>query len=851
MPPKANRDLGRIHIPPGFPKEENYHLPTPPEPYYDLWILPDPPDDEHVVFNRPWKTLYNDRKLTKIALNTLIAHHFWGIDWTRNSSGTRESIIKGFYKLFWHMPEHNRPKNFTEFFDLRRDAGPRLLGYTERFPEHAFAADASPFGRGTIMTFEQAIAALDKPITPPLPVSIQHPNMPPPIIAGAVYNPPFQMPFEAGILNMIPSHVRQYLFPLYRDALPENPWEPMSPGETVQVPVQPPGFREAHEQRDESEQLYRYPALPKIRHSTQLEVTEELMKSLMKLTYHEIQRHPSAPSRKSVATRIAISAEDLDIIQVGLYPSTSEVKIDLETVDISPNGKLYSYRGRGPVGSSGSASLDTVIVLGMLTEAGCTYIDRYSKRPIYFDDLEKSFIETINMNWDCMSAELSKELRDSFFRKIHIAYPALGMGQILPPWALWAKLTRNFAQFQYTCRDRFHYCTCEMRNSEDSSLTVGGTMLPPFQPEDRNGVTPATLVSRKLSVKQHWGCNFCQLIRGSGRMTERVVERLPARLALITHPETRLLNHTETFQFEYRDEHGQNVVGTYRWLGGIYYFEERLRVYWTEAEPGRVDPETIRAYDPMSTTGVIAGSIPVGGNGPIPAEWLQSTIPLLIYEKVIDVPKQTLLFHERQITSMLRHISDNRPAITNYRIPTRKVHAGVKGVTKRLPNLGDRYFHVPRPNAGAQLELDYFAGNSLLNLYSMMKTNPFHPSVEPLFEAIAKTKLPTFQPGVPPKVPPYPLPDPPYIFESTLCNPEGFFDDTQSWSMEPLEVDETAMVSHERPPEQLQGDEDEQSQPEIVTTIECRVQKVWTIKHFWRCAHAWYLVRLGAQEEAI
>ncbi|KAK5787989.1 hypothetical protein VI817_010485 [Penicillium citrinum] len=812
MSTNNNPDVGRVHIPPGFPKDHNYHLPTPPEPWYDLWILPDPPEEEYVVFNRPWKTLLNDRALTKAALNTLTAHHLWGIDWTRDPRGTRESMLRGLYKLFWHMPEHNRPKNFTEFFDLRRDAGPRLLGYGEKFPDPAYAPEVSIFGKGSIMTHEQATEAIGKPIALPLPVSIQHPNLPPPLQQGAVYNPPFQMPFDAGLMNVSPNHVRQYLFPLYRDALPADPWQPLSPGEIIQLPVEAPETPETTEPTDENGQPLRYPELPKIRHSTQLEVNEELMKSLMKLTYHEIQRHPSAPSNCSVPTRVASTPEDLDIIQVGLYPSTSEVKIDFETIDISPEGQLCSYRGRGPVGSMGSASLDTVIVVGMLTDAGCTVIDRYNKRQLLFDDVEKAFMEAINMNWDCLSAELSKELRDSLFRKIHIAYPALGMGQILPPWALWAKLTRNFAQFQYTCRDRFNYCTCEMRDPEESSLTVGGTVLPPFQPRDRKGVTPAALISRKLSARHHWGCKFCQLTRGGGRTTERVVERLPPRLALITHPETRLLNHTEAFQFDYRDEHGQNSVATYRWLGGIYYFEERLRVYWTEAEPGRVNPETIRVYDPISTTGVIAGSIPIGGDGPIPPEWSQSAIPLLIYERVIDVPKETLLSYGRQITTMLNHINDDRPALTNFSIPTRKVHFGVKANTIRLPNLGDRYFHVRRPNAGAQIELDHFAGNSILNLYSMMVTNPFHAAVRPLFERIAKAPLPTFQPGVPPEVPAYPLPDPPYVFTSTLSNPEGFFDISQPWSMEPLEVDEAAMVTHESQPEQRQDDPEPEQQ---------------------------------------
>jgi hypothetical protein len=109
---------------------------------------------------------------------------------------------------------------------------------------------------------------------------------------------------------------------------------------------------------------------------------------------------------------------------------------------------------------------------------------------------------------------------------------------------------------------------------------------------------------------------------------------------------------------------------------------------------------------------------------------------------------------------------------------------------RRLPSLGDRCFEIHRPDAGTQLELNPFVGNSESNLYSLMKVNPFHSEVPGLFEAVAKTPLPELPPGVAPELPIYPLPDPVPTFDSLLSSPDIYFQNPQTWSLGPMEVRE-------------------------------------------------------------
>ncbi|CAI7585627.1 unnamed protein product [Penicillium manginii] len=796
---------GRVQIPHGFPKEEDYNPPPAPSPYYDLWLLPNPPHDAKVCFNRAWTAFENDRALSRGVLETLAKHHFWGIDWHHTDRMKKSVILKGLWKLFYHMPERNRPQTLGELVDLGRDAGPRLLGYEPRTPDPNNLQYAS--GDRLNRAFKDATGAA-RPIAPPQPVSIQHPRMPPAMQDGGSYDPPFCMPEDAKKLGLRPSHVRQYLFPLYKMMLPEHPWTPLDPENIPEVKREAPVRREVLISRiqqtsevnesdiprlsDGNPPSSNFPPLPRPSYATEKEVNVAIVEALMKLTYHELQRHETAPTRGMAPFFLAENSADLDIIQVYMGSRVSEVNIDLETLEISTFGTVCQYRGQGPVmGSVPSASIDTVIVVGMLTEVGCTAIDRYGGRHQFFDDVEMAFIEVTNMNWDCMSAELSAELRDSFFRKLHTNYPAFGIGQTIPPWAAWAKLTRNFAQFQYTFQDRSHYCACEGKAYEDSPVTIGNCLLPPFQPEDRNGVTPGALVSRKLGVEHKWGCEICNLTRGEGSITERTITRLPPRLSLLTNSETRLVDHTAEFTFEYRGSNGMIEEARYRWLGGIYHCDGRLRVYWTDGEPGHTDPRTMRGYDPLSKEGIIAGSIPSASNGRIPSDWLQSTIPLLIYERVIDPPKTSLLFWGAHITHMLKNINEGRPALHSHTLPVRRRHLPTKMHNdRRLPSLGDRCFEVRRPDPGTQLELNPSIGNSEFNLYSLMKVNPFHSVIPILFQAVAKYPLPEMPPGVAPELPVYPLPIPDETFDSLLSSPDIYFQNLQTWSLGPMEVRE-------------------------------------------------------------
>ncbi|KAJ5083014.1 hypothetical protein N7532_012057 [Penicillium argentinense] len=849
----AASSAGRLVIPHDFPKADDYEVPYAPSPFYDITILEDPPDTAKVILNRTWRTIFNDRALSREVLRTLVKHHCWGFVYSQGGKEeTKEVLVKALFKVFYHMKPEYRPRTFSELFDLKRDAGPRLLGWDKKYaydpslPRDWRTGHRSEAQRRKI-TQSRYEENERRPLNLPMPVSIQHPNLPPLLHPNRRYNPPYVPPRPVPLMgptqNEIPaSHIRQFLFPLYRNQLPDDPWAPLtdpSGNPFVVVGENPPHAADPSQPSthpalaDGNPPSAHFPPLPKMKHSTQPQVRDAMVKALLKLTYHELERDPKAPARGPAPTRIAKREDAWDTVQVGLYPAYSRVMVNPTSLQLDPIlGHECLYRGRGPVGSPDSAAVDTVIVIGMLTEVGCTQIDRDENRADLYDDVENSFIEATNMNWDVLSREMSKELRDSFFRQLHLAYPALGMGQALPPWAVWAKLTRNFAQFQYLFQDRQHYCDCEHRPYNDSLDMIGTCVLPPWKDSDRNGVTPSELIARKFGMESKFDCPICQGSVGTGRVVERTMLRLPPRLVLTMHENTALREHTKEVSFEFRDENNKLQTAKYRWLGGVYYREERLRVFWSETQRDGADPATLSVYDPLLLSGVIIGSVPAASPERVPPEWIQETPPFLIYERVLDPPQPLLDLVGKQVTHMMRNLTQGKPALEGHKANWEDPRPRRGFTNPRLPVFGERHFNIQRPDPSLHLMLDPLRGNVTQNLFSLMTVNPHHPLIPNLFQAVAGQPLPQ---NVPPAAPEYPLPQAENVFPSMLTGPGQFFDNPQKWALGPPEVEQEMATwgPTELPdvPTAAQQAALEQAERDLAQTQreqEERMQEMWT-----------------------
>ncbi|KAJ5733548.1 hypothetical protein N7493_002334 [Penicillium malachiteum] len=621
-----------------FPKnEEALNLPEDPSANFDLTALPDPPPD-FTFLDRRYEDIWNERNFKAAPTKLLGRLHFWGIYFTDRFTPTKTIILMSLWKLMYHMPERNRPRTVTELYSLDRDTGPRLLGWEHHDPDVG-------------------------------PISRFHLNRPNPEQETALgYVRPRDAPSSVTDIE-----VERYLLPVDRNSVhsvqpsqrsqPTQPSKPRQSRRRRKRHVSPevdaefeldPEFEPEVEPEVALQEAFAPPSSPMkglpvftprglspvIPSAQSLPgyqlMTEELEKLIYKHTYYHLERAPSAPQRTPGTKRIAQSIHDLETVQIGTHSAHSHLRLNPRTLNLDTHSThLYPYRGRGPVWSSNSCSVDCVIVLGMLLDVGCTNLDRESSRWKKLTDLEKAFIEITNVNWDALTSYQSIQMRDLFRRKLCAELPTMDMVSPQPAWAIWSECTKNIEQFYFHFADFYQSCPCTNQQFVEGNK-VANSILPSIDFSDAEGVWLSDLVERVIYDKRHSPCIHCG---ADTDVWETRIEQLPARLVVSNYlgHRVRVFNHTEDLRFRYIDEFGIEKVAAYRWLGGIYHKDNHVRVFWSDQERGDQLRTTIRMYDDEVNGGAICGGIPPAHpNDRVPYDWTNIGFLIGVYERIIN-----------------------------------------------------------------------------------------------------------------------------------------------------------------------------------------------------------------------
>ncbi|KAI2795261.1 hypothetical protein POX_a01866 [Penicillium oxalicum] len=613
---------------------------------YDLTALPDPPDD-YTFLNRTFKQ--HKTKINYFHLSGLqqIAKHFlWGY-WFGNVS--KASITRAIAKVNYYMRPEHQVQSEEQLMDFQRDGGPRLLRYTIK-PTPIPVSRHWPF-----LLSEDDIRQL----------GTEHYSRPadaPPDVSDAWL---FQF--------LLPSRSLGVPIPATNQIVSATDTHLTSelPGPSQEVGVYSSNF-------------------------DPVPVREAIEKALIKLCYKDLERHSHAPSMEPVATRVASSFHDLRIVQVGAHPTVSDVRLNPATYAFDPMGRTYPYRGRGPIWADGSCAIDSTIVLGMLTMAGCTNVDRADGAEEAFTVLEKAFIQATNMNWDAIEPALSIELRHAYFNLLCEHNEYIRRGQLVPMWTVWAESTRSFAQFRLRWIDRPAGPCTQCGHVETNCIPHRSTGLTPlYRFGDERGVTMSSLLRRT------WGphlrvvsCEACGTIAGPQRLN--FLTGLPSRLVVSTGQGMKVLNHTEDQQIQYVDINHQVKSARFRWLGGAYYFSDHIRVYWNDDERGETKTGNIRMYDGQEAGGVIVGGLsPWQADDRVPPEWVANGIPVAIYERIVDPTEDMLIAAANTVNNLTRLVSEKQPVLSSLTpwAPQGKL-APFLPLEQLLPTTGERYQEI-------------------------------------------------------------------------------------------------------------------------------------------------------------
>ncbi|KAJ5905042.1 uncharacterized protein N7473_001958 [Penicillium subrubescens] len=614
-------------------------------PKYSLDALPDPPDD-YMFLGRPYNSNWSKIRTPLLYQLRIFAKLFlWGFECGTDSKG---AIHKSLAKLNYYMRPEYQFRTQDEMFDLSRDGGPRLLRYTIR--------------------------------PTPFPVSRHYPGLLTEDEMRQLGAEHYARPADAPA-DLDDKFIFQFLLP---------PHTPM----TLPAIPQPPQLSQLVEGAQQSQapepQKYKY-----LNDFNPNPVREAIEKAMVNLCYKKLERHPHAPTMAPVGTRVAVSNNDLGIVQVGTHTTVSEVRLNPHTHKFDPAGFPFPYRGRGPVWADGSCAIDTVIVIGMLTQAGCTMIDRENGMEEKFTEIEKAYIQVTNMNWDAFDDKVSIELRHSFYNLLCDHIPDIKRGESVPPWVVWAESTRNFAQFQVKYFEEPKDACSMCERVETERIPVVGNCLNPYKQDgDNQGVEMSKLIERAWSLEPiHYSCGYCLEPKGPSRL--RYVTELPLRLVVTAGSSFRVLGHTQNQKLVYRDADGNIQTAVYRWMGGVYYKNDHVRVFWNDSERGEFDMGNLRKYDGQDAGGVIIGNVsPYSREERVAPEWLQEGLPVAMYELVINPSQDMLHAAAETITEMSNLIAQDKPFLVQHYpwFPLVERKSPYLPLERILPDTGERYY---------------------------------------------------------------------------------------------------------------------------------------------------------------
>jgi hypothetical protein len=383
------------------------------------------------------------------------------------------------------------------------------------------------------------------------------------------------------------------------------------------------------------------------------QLTESVKRNLIDSAYSSLDRHEAAFPLTPKPFLNATSSKDLrEAISLSL-PASATIRLSWKEgttqYAIDPQGRPARYYGKGPLWSNNSCWMDSVIVAGMLLQAGCTIADRAGQADWEqkLDTVGRGFLDALSMDWNFFDRKDSIAHRDRF-RKLYTdnynrrnPLQPLTMDGNHYTRTFWDEIAKGFHQFRYLGQVR-SVCLCLPNRSVLRQAKWVKAIEPRTSADDNNATTMQTLAQRWFFETRH--CGQC---KQQSRATSNVVHgELPLRLVLQTNTTKPMpAGHTNDISFEYDSiETGKEIISrskaTYRWLGGVYYNPKlkHFRVFWTDDERGEPDLNIIRIYDGLLADGAIVGNLQYSKEKPkkvADPDWTTEAAPLLFYERVV------------------------------------------------------------------------------------------------------------------------------------------------------------------------------------------------------------------------
>lgn len=648
--------------------------PNPPlnHPKFKLNTLPDPPRPTTLFGETPEQASKNPR-LARPVLEALHKFHFWGINPCIPGRVTNARILRALMKLFYYMDDVHKPRSWAEACNFTRDAGPRLLSC--------------------------AVASGDL-----VPVSRRYPDPPDPngSTGDGYVRPSYAADgvpdvYVERMLQVSSSDVQMVDLTANNGNGNDGAIVINDDGNTQMVDVTMTGSTFNFTNTTQTGSVIRLPGVQA--HA----VIEAVERAVMQFAYADLERHPTAAPRAPRPQLIAKSEDDLYKSIVSSVPAASRVSISDKVnngVSFDVDGDQYIYRGRGPVWRNNSCAVDCAIVVGRLLDAGSTVHDR--KQPGWEARLsraERAFIDATDANWDVLSRDESAALRDSLWKVLAEESPAVRVGRFNSVWSVWAAATSNIAQFQFSYAETLNHCPC--RGVQPSASQYQSSFVtPPVHPGDKDGVSIQEVVARPFVPDLLSDCRDCGM---NGTVTrQRRITNLPLRMVVTLDERVNIRNHTRDFTFHYCDFNGVYQKAIYRWLGGIYMQNNHFRVYWTDSNRGEANANELRMYDGMANSGLIFGGIsPYHSEERVPPAWYRgSTIPLLIYERVMNPEPEVLNCAMHSVCGMMNSQLADLPILqshTPWSSTGYPIDIPGRVWNPILPTYGDRFHETTTP----------------------------------------------------------------------------------------------------------------------------------------------------------
>lgn len=673
-------------------------------PKFDTDILDSPPSDFE-IFGKKDAARKRDRLLTVDNYEKIVSHHAWGFKYTIPSGKKKEGSFALLKRIFFNQQPHLRAKSWQAFILGDCDAGPGLLEPRYNAPQVTLN------NQNGARTGTTAVTRVNT--NPRIPSNSSHSQEKRSSAISQNHSTlaqmrpyPLQQTAMSSSLRASPATQR---LPSYSSGVqtsnqrsPElaNNFPNSLLSSTNILPTYPDSMFSGLPDMDMSmgmnssnvgggvaSEITEYSAKqPTVFNTFQQAIVEAVEREMLRMAYRGLERHPLAFPIGICPTLIATSAEDFSN-PPREFPGALRVRLTRDVSGLEsrfdPNGALYSYRGRGPISTNNSSSVDCTIVAGKLLDAGSTISDRREEQDweATLAPVERAFIEATTIKWDGFSKNSGDQARKHFWTLLNgrinhhnLTYldRQFCIDERLPPTVIWEFCTASFQQFQFRYEEGFAACPCQNIEEVTNRPIDISSIEPRFEESDTLGVTMQVLLNRFFERCEPTICPACSDPRS---VTIKSFGELPLRLVVKPDQRALLCQHTsKNISFKYSNLQNEEMVATYRWLGGVYWLTPpgqpgRYAVFWTDDKRGEITTGNVCMYDGTQNSGVIVGNIPPANpEERVPGEWrAPGSIQLLFYERVINPSLDTLTTARDAVNNMIRAVDRKELILENHR----------------------------------------------------------------------------------------------------------------------------------------------------------------------------------------